>query len=212
MKVSAEQLRQLWGCDRRTITNWLNESPPCPSTLEEGKRVFETGAVLEWQVARAVRRAQVAAPVQALSLNDARIRKALADAEYRETELAQLKGGLVPVDLHEEMLQEVTGRLRAVATGGLSRFAGEVQRAESPVDAVLVLEKIGDAILQACQGEAEELEADAEQLQALLARTPEDEEAALQAAADVVDAPTAPDPAPAPRGRGKKRRGSRRPS
>ena len=79
-----------------------------------------------------------------------------------EIKLEQAEGRLIPTDLHEERVADLAGRLAAAATGGLSRYLGDVQRALTVVDAQQLLERIGDDILIACRPVADELEADAE--------------------------------------------------
>jgi hypothetical protein len=170
MKLTPAQLAEFRGVDPRTVSNWLQEKPPVPSTMKKGRRSFESTAVATWWEERAARRAVSA---EAPDFEKARARKALADAEIQELTLAKLKGELVPIALHEDQVATLADRVAAVATGGLSRYVGEVQLATTPIAAIALLERIGDDVMRACQGLSEELDAEAEAAEALFAASAE---------------------------------------
>lgn len=116
----------------------------------EGRRVYVRARdFLRWREAELVRRA-VAESQPTVGLEEARIRKTLADAERSELELAVARGQLVTVEdfgrALGRLLDRVSARVRALPVR-LSGFGAEVE-SEAEREAEVVL------------GELRELEAD----------------------------------------------------
>ncbi|MFN2327014.1 MAG: hypothetical protein ABR551_14210, partial [Gemmatimonadales bacterium] len=55
--MAATQLADIYRVERRTITNWVNSDPPCPSHKDKKRRVFDLAEVAEWYTDRKVREA-----------------------------------------------------------------------------------------------------------------------------------------------------------
>lgn len=114
MKVSAQQLAELYGVDRRTVTNWVNSAPPCPSDMRGRVREFDTVAVARWREQQAARKAvEQQVPLKPVDLEEARCRYETARAELEELKLAQLRRQLLHVDDVSKELDRILQGLRA---------------------------------------------------------------------------------------------------
>src|SRR5690349_5231083 len=109
----------MYGVDRRTVTNWLNEDPACPS--KQGKagraREFDTAAVARWYGDRAARKAvkehESQRPASTINIADEEARKAKADADIAEMKRDQMRGELVPIAEFRRVVERLCGLLRA---------------------------------------------------------------------------------------------------
>src|SRR5919109_1496265 len=151
MKVTAAELMKWYGVDRRTITNWLNSKPPCPSQLRGRTRQFDTVEVAHWKDriagVRAIAKHEKERPPSP-DLEAARRRKVEVNVQLAELDLAERQGELLPLRLHEERLTAVCQRL-AARCKALSQYRGDVQRAVTDADADELLERIQDELLRA---------------------------------------------------------------
>lgn len=99
MMVLAEEIAEIFGVDRRTVTNWVNEKPPCPSEMDGNRRRFDTKAVTTWWAERAVRKDRdsrvEAAPG---SKEEEELRKLRAEADLAEMKRDRERGVLVHAD------------------------------------------------------------------------------------------------------------------
>lgn len=156
MKVNAAKLCDIHGVDRKTVTNWLNEKPPCPSSLKKGKREFDTVDVGKWLAARAIEKAGGAKQASTVTFNDARARKMDLDARLAEVELLKAEGQLIPIDMYEREMSAVFERIKNVLTAIPSKFLSRIQVTRTDLEAQAVGEEIRDELLLALQGAGDE--------------------------------------------------------
>lgn len=161
--VGRAEIAEHLGLSEREITNLVKEhKDDFPSRVRGRSRTFPKGRCQKWYIEfkqkEAVARAK---PVKTLELDEARAKKTMIDTELAELELEAARGRLIPKEIHEQRVEELAGRL-AGKVKNLSRYTGDVQSALTAVDAQVLLERIGDDLLRALYGAAEELEADAE--------------------------------------------------
>ena len=163
MKISAQDLARELKKDRRTVTNWFNETPGLPSTVDKARRrVVDLAALLDWWAERAVRHARAAweREVRPADPEDgmraARQRKETALAQKLELEVAEIRGELLPLDMYETRLTRICQEL-AARVKTLGRFRGEVQRAMTEREAAQLLEEIIDYTLKALMSVADEI-------------------------------------------------------
>lgn len=154
MEVSATQLAELYGVDDRTITNWVNEDPACPSAKRKRLRVFDTVAVAEWFAERRARQAVAKVQKQApTDEKDARRRKLMAEAILAEIAVREKEGELIPADVHEDVCGQLADRMRAVCINAPSNYSLDLERAGVPAaQAQELLEKIADDLTRALRG------------------------------------------------------------
>jgi phage terminase Nu1 subunit (DNA packaging protein) len=156
--VNASKLAELYGIDRRTVTNWLRMEPPCPSSVEGRERRFDTAAVASWHAARAA--AQAVADLERrrpADLEEARRRKLVAEAVLCEMDVRVRDAELIPRDVHERVVEEIGERLRAVCLNTPSNYGLMLERAG--VDAAAaqgVLEQLAADLTRALRGVADE--------------------------------------------------------
>jgi phage terminase Nu1 subunit (DNA packaging protein) len=146
----------------RSITE-LVDKHDFPSRIRGRERRFPLARCFTWYLKfkqeEAVSRIRPPAPT---NVTDSRARKLTAEAEKAELELAERRSELLPLDVHEERVSKLCDRIAATCKGGLARFVGDVQRAQSSVDASTLLERIGDTILRDLVSMGGELEAEVE--------------------------------------------------
>ena len=124
MRVQANELAELFGVSRRTITNWVTGPDPCPSEIgEDGVRVFDTGAVRRWLEDRAAKRALAKAERGTRDITEAKARYLAAKAEREELALARARGELLHIDDVAADLERTLQALRARILSAPSRFA-----------------------------------------------------------------------------------------
>jgi phage terminase Nu1 subunit (DNA packaging protein) len=151
MKVTAVELMKWYGVDRRTVTNWLNSTPPCPSQLRGRIRQFDTVDVARWKDSIAGDRAVAKREKEcqpSVNLDAARQRKVEAEAQLAELELAERRGEIIPLSVYEERITRLCEQL-AARCKTLGRYMGDVQRALTDIDAAELLERIQDDLLRA---------------------------------------------------------------
>jgi hypothetical protein len=90
-------------------------------------------------------------------LDHTKARKELAQAMKAELEIAELRGELLPIAMHEERVAQLCERL-AARCKTIGRYRGEVQRAMTDLEAAQLLEKIQDELLRALMDVADEIE------------------------------------------------------
>lgn len=157
MALTAKELAAHYGVDRRTVTNWLNSDPPCPSWKDGNARLFDGAKVAEWKEARAVADALSAISRKAPEgLEEAELRKAVADALLAEIRVAKEEGSLIPLEVHERVVGEMGDRLMGVLTALPDTFAIRLEQLEvAPRDARAVLESVQEELVRALRGVAD---------------------------------------------------------
>lgn len=165
MRATASELAAFYGVDRRTVTNWLNSTPPVPSTLEGKARVFETKDVARWHAERAARQAieeregaKGGAEAEADRIRLTRERVALRLAEL---DLAEREGALVSADTVTTVVGEIADRLRAECVNLASNYGLDLERAGvSAKDAEAVLERVSERLVRALRGAVDDVDED----------------------------------------------------
>lgn len=162
MIVNGTQLADLYNVDRRTVTNWINSDPACPSWKDGKERKFDTAAVAAWKEQQAVNRAVAAVSRQdPENIDEAKRRKLTAEALLAEIDVQERQGQLLPVDIVETVLGETCDRLRAVAINVPSNYGVRLEHlGVSSKDAQEALEAIADDMIQALRSVGDDIEAD----------------------------------------------------
>lgn len=156
-RLSPTELADRLGLSSRQITNLANQGV-LEKKVASGRPYFEWPKSRDDYIAYKVSLA-VSAQGKAADYEESKARKEAALAEKAEIEVAQLRGELIPLELHEQRVEALCVRL-AGPVKGLSRYIADVQRAGSSVEASAVLDRISDGLLRALQGEADGIEAD----------------------------------------------------
>lgn len=165
MQCTPSQLAKLYDVDRRTVTNWLNEEPPCPSTGTGRERRFDTAAVARWHAERAVRQAAASTPALGEIVEATeRARKVRAEADLKELELAERRRQLIPADEYQRRLDDFIGGLAATAAGRLHSFERDIVRAVDAPAARKITQRMHAALMAGAQEYAELVEAEARAL------------------------------------------------
>lgn len=164
MIVSPAQLAEIYSVDPRTVTNWINSTPPCPSWIEGRSRKFDTSKVAEWREAQAVAKALANVSREAPGdLEEAELRKAVADALIAEIKAAREEGSVIPIDVHQDVVGELGDRAMAVVQNIPSTYSLDLERLGiTPHDARLVLEQVQDDLVRALRGVADDFWDDVE--------------------------------------------------
>lgn len=90
-------------------------------------------------------------------------RKLAAEADLKELQLAQLRGELVTVEAHTEVVARIAGGFAAVASGQLARFERRIVQATTPAAARVVTQEIHRALMEGAQDLADDLDDAAEE-------------------------------------------------
>lgn len=148
-KATRAELAWLFDTTERTITNYRQEGIPCNV---RGTRVaYPLVRCVKWLVEKE-RKAAAGDGGESV-----RQRRAAAELRKIELEVAQAEGTLIALEVHELRVEKIAERL-AAACKGLGRFAGDVQRATTDVEAAELLERITDDLLRCCMAVADDLD------------------------------------------------------
>ena len=138
--ITAVQAAERLGLTAQAVGQWA--SRPGAPVVKDGTRVYvQWPGFARWREQELVRQAKAeAAPT--VSLDEARTRKALAEAELAEMDLAVRRGDLVGVSDYEaalaRVLDRLMARLRAMPVR-LAHLGDECEAAvEAEVEAVIV--------------------------------------------------------------------------
>lgn len=163
MIVSRKVLADVLKVDIRSLKNFVDDGMP-----KEARGRYDLTHCVPWYVEREREAARAGKGLNDLDL--ARQRKTLAEARKAEIELDEIEKNMIPLSVHEERLEVMTGRL-AVPVKGLDRYIADVQRATTMLEAKGVLDRVSDDLLRALQGIADETDE--------LIEVPEDDASAI---------------------------------
>lgn len=150
MLLNQTEVAAAFGVTTRTIRDW--EAGGFPSEGTGRRRKYRIDDCIEWRVDEERRRvlAELEPQMDASrgpSLDEAKRRKEIALAEIRETELAQLRGDLLPIDEHEYTLKRIASVvlglprrrefLKAIATTAGIRYREAIPVAEDATDLIM---------------------------------------------------------------------------
>lgn len=94
-----------------------------------------------------------------------RARKVKAEADLKELEVAERRKQLIPADEYAVFVENFIGGFAAVASGQLQRFEREMVRAMTPGEARAITQKQQAALMEGARQYAQQLEAEAEELE-----------------------------------------------
>lgn len=112
---------------------------------------------IAWEIERAKEGAKPADVAASTPMG----RKTLAEAEFKELQVQQLRGALVPVEEFEELASQLIGGFAAVAGGQLQRFERDMVALSTPGEARKLSERIHQALMSGAQAYADQLEQEA---------------------------------------------------
>jgi len=90
-------------------------------------------------------------------IDEAKARRAQADAEIAELQLAKMRGDLAPVVDMDKAVERLAMAVRSEVGGLRSRFAARVIGLQTPLEAAEVLDAMASQILAALQDAAESM-------------------------------------------------------
>jgi terminase small subunit / prophage DNA-packing protein len=157
--VGPQGIADFFGVEKRTVTNWINESPPCPSWKDGTERLFDTVKVAAWREERAARKALAATEsTRPADFEEARTRKMAAEAQLAEIEVAEKQGQVVPIAVLESEVAAIGSRLRAVLINTPSNYTVHLERAGiSAAAAQDVLERLSEELTRALRKPIDDL-------------------------------------------------------
>ena len=156
--ISAAEAASRLGITAQSVGQWA--SRPSAPVIKQGTRVYvQWPGFARWREQELVRQAK-AEVSPTVSLDEARTRKALAEAELAEMDLAKQRGEFVGVAAYEaalaRVLDRLTARLRAMPVR-LSHLGPDTEAAaEDEVEAVIVeLSQFDEDVIDEPAGDGE---------------------------------------------------------
>ena len=135
------------GLTRQAIGQWA-QKPGAPVTTKNGTTLVLWPAFARWREKELVGSAiRSAAP--SVSLDEARTRKALADAERSELTAAKQRNELAPVAEMDAAVERLASAVRDEVRGLRSRFTTAIVGLANPIEAAAVLDQMETQILGA---------------------------------------------------------------
>lgn len=154
MRLNATELADFYGVDPKTVTNWLNEKPACPSRKVSGRRVFDSVAVAEWHRERLTRQIKKAEPA---NLDTLRAEKVQEEIRLLRIEAAKLEGALLPEEVVDRVVGELADRMRAILVNVPGSHSLTLERAGvAATVAQQVLEQIAEELTTALRSTVED--------------------------------------------------------
>jgi phage terminase Nu1 subunit (DNA packaging protein) len=144
--VRSGVLAQLLGVSQRQVAQLAKQGMP-----HEGE-MYDVAACVQWYVRR---RSHAARPANELK---ARTRKLTADAEISELNLAERRGNLIPMSVHEQRVEALARRLFAALTGQTTPLVMQAFPELPPLEAERKAEAIADGLIAACRATVDEID------------------------------------------------------
>lgn len=149
--VDRRTLAGYLGVTEKSITSWIKQRPEFPSRVRGRNRTFPLGKCIRWYVNFKLEEQSNRQRKQKTDDKNGpdtpAYRKALADAELAELEVAKQLRTLVPEEEFVEALTEVCEQLRAAVRGMRSRHAARMLHITTKVEAIHRLGVIEDELL-----------------------------------------------------------------
>ena len=155
-KLTKGDLAAALDVSTQTIDQWLTRGMPYVSKPGAGSRFyeFELAAVLRWRLD--YERAQQAAATDATDIDEAKRRKAVADATLAEMEVARKSGELVAVVDVDHAVTQAFARVRARMLALPSKVAAECAAIDTPAECSEVIRQaVYDALTELSETEVE---------------------------------------------------------
>ena len=125
MDLTQQQLADAFGLSTRQIRNW--EKGGVPHRAEGNRKLYPLKEVIAWYREREV--AAALEGVDTSAMDEAKLRKLLAEAESKELDLAVKRGELVPLDEVGDLVRESLEAVDSVLRHAPSRFAPALAKA-----------------------------------------------------------------------------------
>ena len=119
MDLSQRELAEAFGLTTRQVRNW--EKDGLPHQAEGNRKLYPLREAIAWFRDREV--AAALKGVDTSAMDEAKLRKLLADAESKELDLAVKRGDLVPLDEVGGLVRESLDAVDSVLRHAPSRFA-----------------------------------------------------------------------------------------
>lgn len=145
-EVQSGALAELLGVTQRQISNLAREGMP-----HRGER-YPVAECVQWYIRR---RSPDGRPTDERA---ARARKLHAEAEAAELDLAERRGDLIPRSVHERRCEQFAQRLVAAVTGELPSLLRLEFPEADPIAVQAQAERIGDGLIAACRGTADDID------------------------------------------------------
>lgn len=157
--MNVTQLSALMGVSREAVRLWTMANPPVPRR-DDG--TFVVAEVVTWRIQRAVEaeREKIRDDEKPKTQSEMN-RKLSVEADLKELQLEQMRGTLVPIELHQEIIGKISGGFAAVAAGRLARYERAIVQAKSAADARRLTQQIHIALMEGAQDFADELDEEA---------------------------------------------------
>lgn len=148
--VSRDFLARVFGCDVRTITNYVSAGMP-----KSARGKFPLASCVQWHVGAEREAARAGKGLNDLDL--ARQRKTIAEARVAELDLAEREQLSIPIEMHRKRLRE---RLESVAgqVKAIGRYQPDVKAATTDAQADALLDRMADEILAELHGLTDKIE------------------------------------------------------
>jgi hypothetical protein len=148
--LTQKQCAEGLGLTSRQIHNLVEQG--MPRHAKGGKAFYPWPRVLKWYIEFRTKDVKQAAPRS--DVEAALDRRAMAEAQLIEIELAEAQGLNISLDTHEERVRSLCEPL-AARCRSLSQYIGDVQLAKTEGEASTLLETIGHNLLRALTDSAD---------------------------------------------------------
>lgn len=142
-QVSKKDLAEFFGVTDKTVSSWVSQGAPYVRKGEKGGRagswLFDTEDVIAWREEKLRERASGSS--EATDLNEAKRRRAAAEAERAEIELRQLRGDLVEIKSVAKTVGDEYAALRAKLLGIPSKLGPQLLGVEDAAEATNLIER-----------------------------------------------------------------------
>jgi len=127
---------------------------------------FPWPEIWHWYVDRERKSARDAVKVPDMGLAESERTEAQAKAEIAKMKAEEMRGDLIPADLHQSRLNAFVGGMMSVVDGRLNRFERDIVAAGTPAEARKVVDAIKRSVKQGGLELADRIEAEPEEVEA----------------------------------------------
>jgi phage terminase Nu1 subunit (DNA packaging protein) len=159
--VTVAEFAELNGVTAARVYQWIQEGMPHRKRKNRPTGIVPREAI-QWRVDRAEANAK---PKYGTDDDSPGKRKTIAEAEFKELQVQQMRETLVPIADFEEVVGNLVAGFAAVAGGRLQRFEREMVAATTPAAARKISQRIHQALMAGAQDYAEQIDAEATALE-----------------------------------------------
>lgn len=168
-RVGYDAAAAFFNVTRRTIENWVRDGAPHrKGDGPNGAVTFSLAELARFDKEKSLERA-LAKSTGNLDESAERVGKLRAERLLKELELAKATGVVVDAAVAEQRFAEIFGGFSAVAAGRLTTFERKMIATKTPADARRLTTAMHAALMEGARTYADELEAQAEALEAAAA-------------------------------------------